>query len=518
MRLRAAQYVRMSTDNQKYSIENQAAAIAAYATHRNLTIVRTYADHGRSGVRIDGRDDLQRLIRDVQSGQADFEVILVYDISRWGRFQDADESAYYEFICKDAGIRVAYCAEQFENDGSLVSAILKNLKRVMAGEYSRELSTKVSVGHCRGAALGFWQGGPAGYGMRRQLIDENGTPKAKLEYGQQKSLKTDRVILVPGPQSEVKIIRRIFNSFVTQKKSRTQIAAELNARKILNARASRWTMLTIHNILTNETYIGHSVYGRDSVKLGQKRVINPPDTWIRRDNAFKGIIAPERFAEAQKIISERRYRRSDQETLDLLSALWRKKGLLSVNIITTAKGVPPVSNYASRFGSLFNAYQRIGYQLDPRYNYTGSRAKVEIIINSVVDDVVTNVERLGGSATYLSELHLLTINQKLTVSIGVATCVSDGNVRARRWQLRRLKYSKAEFSLVLKMDESNTKIQAYYLLPTSHLTPEKNHRLRISSRVFAEAYRHDSLGAFYRMWTRDNFKPSQRKAASVTDQ
>jgi DNA invertase Pin-like site-specific DNA recombinase len=499
--LRAAQYVRMSTDKQIYSTENQAAAIAAYATHRNITIVRTYADHGRSGVRIDGREDLQRLIRDVQSGQADFKLILVYDISRWGRFQDADESAYYEFLCKEAGIRVLYCAEQFENDGSLVSAILKNMKRVMAGEFSRELSTKVSVGQCRLAALGFWQGGPAGYGMRRQLIDENGKPKGRLEHGQQKSLQTDRVILVPGPQSELKVIRRIFNSFVIQKKSRTQIAAELNADKISNALGRCWTMLTIHNILTNEKYIGHRVYGRGSVKLGQKRVANPPDTWIRHDNAYKGIITPELFAEAQKSIAERRHRRSDQEMLDLLSALWRKKGHLSVNVITSAKDVPPVSNYSSRFGSLFNAYQRIGYQLDPRYNYTGSRAKVETIINSVVDDIISNVEKLGGSVTYLSELHLLTINQKLTVSIGVATCVSDGTIRARRWQLRRFRYRRADFSLVVKMDESNTKIQAYYFLPTSHLTHEKNWRLRMATRVFAEAYRHDSLGAFYRMWT-----------------
>src|ERR1700704_6181639 len=213
---RAAQYVRISTAHQKYSIENQAAAIAAYATQRHLNIVRTYADHGRSGVRMDGREDLKRLIRDVKSGEADFKVILVYDISRWGRFQDADESAYYEFICKEAGIRVAYCAEQFENDGSLVSAILKNMKRVMAGEYSRELSTKVFVGQSRGAALGFWQGGPAAYGLRRQLVDENGTPKGKLEYGQQKSLQSDRVVLVPGPQSEQKIIRRIFKSFVIE--------------------------------------------------------------------------------------------------------------------------------------------------------------------------------------------------------------------------------------------------------------------------------------------------------------
>src|SRR5258708_2589604 len=126
------------------------------------------------------------------------------------------------------------------------------MKRVMAGEYSRELSIKVWVGQCRGAALGFWQGGPPGYGMRRQLIDESGNPKGKLEDGQRKSLQTDRVILVPGPQSEAKIIRSIFDSFVIQKKTRTQIAAGLNDNTIYNAGGRPWTMQTIDDILTNE--------------------------------------------------------------------------------------------------------------------------------------------------------------------------------------------------------------------------------------------------------------------------
>ncbi|MFN5745291.1 MAG: recombinase family protein [Methylococcaceae bacterium] len=89
---------------------------------------------------IDGRAALQRLIADVECGTANFAVILVYDVSRWGRFQDADESAYYEYICKRAGILVTYVAEQFENDGSPVSTIVKGVKRAMAGEYSRELS------------------------------------------------------------------------------------------------------------------------------------------------------------------------------------------------------------------------------------------------------------------------------------------------------------------------------------------------------------------------------------------
>ena len=145
-KVRAAQYVRMSTEHQKYSTENQGEAIQRYASARGIEIVRTYADEGKSGLSLDGRDSLKQLIDDVQSKKADFSTILVYDVSRWGRFQDADESAYYEYICKRAGITVQYCAEQFENDGSPVSTIVKGVKRAMAGEYSRELSVKVFTG------------------------------------------------------------------------------------------------------------------------------------------------------------------------------------------------------------------------------------------------------------------------------------------------------------------------------------------------------------------------------------
>ena len=97
---RAAQYVRMSTEHQQYSTHNQSDKIQEYAEKRGIQIVRTYADDGKSGLSIGGRAALQKLISDVESGRADFNVILVYDISRWGRFQDADESAYYEYICK----------------------------------------------------------------------------------------------------------------------------------------------------------------------------------------------------------------------------------------------------------------------------------------------------------------------------------------------------------------------------------------------------------------------------------
>src|SRR5262249_25574 len=156
---------------------------------------------------------LKELIEVVQSGTADFSAILVYDVSRWGRFQDADESAYYEYICKRAGITVHYCAEQFENDGSPVSTIVKGVKRAMAGEDSREPSAKVFKGQCKLVELGFRQGGAAGFGLRRLLIDQAGKPKTELRPLEQKSLQTDRVILVPGPPEERTVVRRIYRLF-----------------------------------------------------------------------------------------------------------------------------------------------------------------------------------------------------------------------------------------------------------------------------------------------------------------
>jgi DNA invertase Pin-like site-specific DNA recombinase len=118
---------------------------------------------------------------------------LVYDVSRWGRFQDVDESAHYEFVCKLAGIKVVYCAELFDNDGSMLSCIVKNLKRVMASEYSRELSAKVHAGACRVSRVGFRLGGSVGRALARELVDEKLQPKGIIKDGDRKYLTTDHV-------------------------------------------------------------------------------------------------------------------------------------------------------------------------------------------------------------------------------------------------------------------------------------------------------------------------------------
>ena len=231
--LRAAQYVRMSTEHQQYSTENQADMIREYAARRGYEIIRTYADDGKSGLKMEGRNSLRAMIDDVQTGRANFTAILVYDVSRWGRFQDTDESAYYEYLCKRAGIDVHYCAEQFENDGGPAATIIKSVKRVMAAEYSRELSSKVFKGQCKLIELGYRQGGPAGYGLRRMLIDHTHKEKGVLARGEKKSLQTDRVILVRGPEEEVRVVQWIYQTFIRENRSEREIAEILNAQGIL---------------------------------------------------------------------------------------------------------------------------------------------------------------------------------------------------------------------------------------------------------------------------------------------
>lgn len=48
----AAIYVRMSTEHQQYSTQNQEDAIYVYAKTKGFKIVRTYSDDGKSGLDI----------------------------------------------------------------------------------------------------------------------------------------------------------------------------------------------------------------------------------------------------------------------------------------------------------------------------------------------------------------------------------------------------------------------------------------------------------------------------------
>ena len=88
MNSQAAGYVRCSTDMQDQSIEDQKKAIAAFAQREGITVVRWYEDEDSSGTSITRRRGFQTLKSLVDQKRHDFSTILIYDVTRWGRFPD----------------------------------------------------------------------------------------------------------------------------------------------------------------------------------------------------------------------------------------------------------------------------------------------------------------------------------------------------------------------------------------------------------------------------------------------
>lgn len=501
---RAAVYVRMSTEHQQYSTSNQMDVIREYAKRRGLEIVKEYSDEGKSGLNIQGRDSLAQMISDVKEGRAEFCCILVYDVSRWGRFQDADESATYEYSCRQAGVAVHYCAEQFENDGSPVSTIVKGVKRAMAGEYSRELSSKVFQGACRLVQLGYRQGGVAGFGLRRVLLDQSGAKKGELKMGEQKCIQTDRVVLVPGPAEEVASVRWMYEAFVNEGKLEAQIAAELNAKGIKTDFGREWNRGTVHQVLTNEKYIGNNVYHRTSFKLKRKHVVNPRDRWIRADGVFAGIVEPAIFLRAQEMILARSRKLSDEEMLEQLRALLKQHGRISGILIDEAEGLPSSTAFGHRFGTLLNAYRLIGYDPGIDYRFIEENRRLRKRHPEIVAAVVQQIAALGGVAEWDKDTQLLRVNHELRVSIVLCrhTTTAAGS---SRWLIRLDAGLKPDITIAVRMDATNEGIRDYYLLPGIDMTWE-NLRVAEANAIYLDTYRCDSLEYFYTLTERINLE------------
>ncbi|WP_269433719.1 MULTISPECIES: recombinase family protein [unclassified Sphingopyxis] len=493
--VRAAEYVRMSTDHQRYSTENQGDAIRHYAAARGIEIVRTYADSGKSGLSIDGRDALKQLIEDVQAGTTDFTMVLVYDVSRWGRFQDADESAYYEYICKRAGIAVEYCAEQFDNDGSPVSTIVKGVKRAMAGEYSRELSAKVFAGQGRLIEKGYRQGGGAGFGLRRTLLDERGQVKSVLKRGEHKSIQTDRVILTLGPAEEVEVVRDVYRAFVHDRRSEAQIADTLNCRGIRTDLDRPWTRGTVHQLLINEKYTGDNVWNRQSFKLKKKRVRNDPSIWIRAEGAFEAIVERDLFEAARSIIGTRSFRLSDEEMLSSLRQLYERRGLLSGLIIDESDSMASSSAYGSRFGSLLQAYSLVGYRPDHDYRYIEINRALRQLHPDVIKGVLDGLGAMGSLVERDTAGERLVVNREFSLSVIIARCTSTPT-GLLRWKPRFDTALLPDITIVVRMDRMNRQPLDYYLFPRIDVAASRL-RLAEENGLGLDAYRFECLDYLY---------------------
>lgn len=500
----AAAYVRMSTEHQQYSTENQLDVIRIYAVTNALEIVKVYTDMGKSGLRLEGRDALKQLFSDVENGRADYTTVLVYDVSRWGRFQDPDVSASYEVRCRQAGVSVQYCAEQFINDGSPVSNIVKSVKRMMAGEYSRELSVKVFAGQSRLIELGYRQGGPAGFGLRRQLIDSTGAAKNQLSLGEHKSIQTDRVILVPGPPDEVEMVLHMYRLFVEEGRSEREIAEWLNSKGVLNDRERPWSRGTVHQVLINEKYVGNNVWNHSSFKLKQTKIQNPPEEWVRSNAAFCPVVNMLLFQAAQSIIQTRSYRMPDDEMLQVLKGIYENRGFLSGLVIDEAEGCPSSSAYQYRFGSLLRCYSLVGYTPMRDFHYIEANKRLREMYPQLLEQTTMKIAEVGGQVVVDPHTDLMQVNQELSISLVLCRChVSMAG--HKRWNIRFDLGLNPDITVAVRMKELEDAAQDYYILPTIDMQSPQL-RLAESNQASLEIYRFDSLDIISELSRRSGYR------------
>jgi DNA invertase Pin-like site-specific DNA recombinase len=456
----AAQYLRVSTERQEYSLDCQSARITTWAQENGFAVCQTYCDEAKSGLEIGRRAGLSQLLQDVVAGKQPYRAILVYDVSRWGRFQDPDEAAHYEFLCKAAGVRVHYCAEHFSNDGNLPSLILKTLKRVMAAEYSRELSDKVFAGLTRVVQRGYRTGGLPGYGFRRMLVSSDGIAKQLLSSGERKSITTDRVILVPGPAHEVFWVREIYRLFTEEKKTFAGIASELNRRGASFSPGKLWSDHAIKRVLTHPKYKGTMVYNRTTERLCSKPRKVPESDWVLVPNAFEPIVEPKVFEAAQETLRQKFWLRSDEDVLKQLKSLLNTYGRLSTSILRR-HGLSP-GGLLYRFGSTLKAYELIGYQ-SPYRKTALHRTHVRKVRAQMMQQLV---EMFQGRVAIFSwswkRRNCLKLRNGLKVAVRV--CRSTHLARkGRMWVLQAAKDEPCRVTLLAGMNPENSALEAFYV-------------------------------------------------------
>lgn len=350
----AAQYVRMSTDKQDLSPSVQKEAIAAYAAAREMEIVATYQDDGRSGIHLKNRPALLRLLHDVTASSA-FSAVLVYDVSRWGRFQDTDAAAYYEYHCRLHDVEVIYVTEMFGSEVNPIATLLKSMKRAMAAEYSRDLARKSRAGQHLVVSRGYQMGPLPPLGYRRCSVSADGQRRTVLEPRQRKVGATDRVEWVLGPDEEGELVKRICGLYARTRMSFADIARVGGAEGWRDHQGRRISGRGIATLVRNEALIGNFVWGRRP--HARSLVHNVPS---RLDGCVPRLIDDETWVQMQRRTAlEVSKKQTDEQIVANLRKALERNPLLATRDLR-AQGLPNKQTLRRRLGSWSECLQRAG--------------------------------------------------------------------------------------------------------------------------------------------------------------
>lgn len=313
----AAAIVRMSSSAQEKSPAEQRAEIVKLADQCGCKIVRWYEDHGVSGDNNRKRDEFNRLCRDAQRADRDFNVILAWHIDRVSR-NDILDAAEWLRPLRNAGVRIITCSQGELDLDSFGGVLTYAIHQQAAHQYLRDLSRNM----CRSLA----SRGKAGtaltrppYAFDRVFCDASGKEVHRALCGEKfRKPKGWTATLVPSEKTElVEIVRWIFQQFTTADRSLQSIAIELNRRGKQSPAGQTWRHESVKDILANPVYAGDYVFGRsakgkfhqvgdagDVVSSAGRRKHKAPIVTIR--NHYPAIVGRRVFQKAQERLAERR--------------------------------------------------------------------------------------------------------------------------------------------------------------------------------------------------------------------
>jgi hypothetical protein len=372
---------------------------------------------------------------------------------------------------------------------------------MMASEYSRELSVKVSAGQRRLVSMGFWQGGNGPFGYQRFLVSADGTPKHLLKHGEWKSIHTDRIKLVPGPKEAVDMIRLAYDLYTKKRKTRTQIAEILNKRG-LNWSRTPWNLNKVRYLLLNPIYKGAYAYGKHC----HHYLTVSRNKWLVTENAFPAIVSVEQWEQAfNKVQYEIRHRHyENEEMLAALRKLYLKRGKLNQKIINYAKGVPSVQAYKNHFGGINEAYKLVGCPIARDYCFTQAIRLSRRLREGVCDEICQRVREVGGTArkTIIHGLLILNGNIKVRVTVRKAW-FKDGIIRA---QLPLYERIAADVLVVGRLKPPDEAVHDYFVIPT-YSRIRGGIRVKLQENApYLELYHYKTLSSFVETFRRIHFR------------
>ncbi len=284
---RAVFYARVSTEEEKQlnAIELQIEENRKAIQKKGWELVDEYVDRGKSGTKVKGRDEYQRLLDDMELGK--FDIVVIKDQERLMR----NTLDWYLFINRlvQTGKRLFMYLENksYSPDDALITGI----KAIIAEDFSRNLHKKL-----RNFNKGRFEKAKAG----DTSIVLHSIWKA---YGFKKAKGKDNPVELDPEQSKVK---RLACELTLQGKGSTEVAKILNDRGYRNTVGSFWATQDIPRLVYDSKNVGTVILNQKTYDFeAKKNIYTDPSEWIYLENAVPAILSAEEWERLQEIKKQR---------------------------------------------------------------------------------------------------------------------------------------------------------------------------------------------------------------------